>query len=155
MKRKDCVELIMGQIQEKDIVISSTGMISREVFHTKDRPRNFYVMGSMGCSVAIGLGVALNVKDKVIVIAGDGDVLMDLGSLVLANKLQLPNFYVYILDNNQYAATGGQPTCSDAINFALLYNRCTVMKADPGKGDTPRITLTHPEIKKRFMGAIK
>ena len=105
-----------------ELVICSTGMISREVYALKDRPENFYVMGSMGASLGIGIGVALHTKQKVVVIMGDGDILMSLGTLVLANKLKIPNLRIIIMDNNCYSSTGCQPTCSDAVDFTKIAN---------------------------------
>ena len=73
MKRIDVIRKIMNNIKD-ELIICSTGMISREVYEIKDRPENFYVMGSMGASLGIGLGLALHTNKKVIVLAGDGDI---------------------------------------------------------------------------------
>jgi len=83
----------------KEIIISTTGMISRELCAVKDRPENFYMMGSMGNALGIGLGIAINSKHKVIVISGDGAALMSLGTMVLHKKLNPANLKHYILDN--------------------------------------------------------
>lgn len=137
-----------------ELVVSSCGMISREVFMINDRPKNFYVMGSMGASLGIGIGLALQKSNiNVIVIAGDGEVLMSLGTLVLMNKLKLKNLKLYILDNNCYSSTGGQKTCSDAVDFTKISN-CDVIDVDKEKGNAPRITISHKEITKRFYNAI-
>lgn len=146
------VKNIMDGIKD-EFVITSTGTISREVFNYKDRERNFYVMGSMGASLGIGLGLALNIKEKVVVIAGDGDILMSLGTLVLMNKLKLENFKLYIIDNNSYAATGCQATCSDAVDFTKI-TACEVIKVNPVKTDAPRVSISPQEISKRFYNAI-
>ena len=90
MKRIDAVKTIMDAVTD-ELVVTSAGMISREVYAVRDRPRNFYVMGSLGATLGIGIGLALNTDMIVIVLAGDGDVLMSLGTLVLMNKLKLPN----------------------------------------------------------------
>lgn len=148
------IKFIMHSISDEDIVISSTGMVSRVVFHTKDRDLNFYVQGSMGASLGIGIGVALNTKREVHVIAGDGDILMSLGTLALMNKLKLPNLRVWIMDNNCYCATGGQPTCSDSIDFRDICSRAIVYNVDPQKPEFGRITLTPQEIRKRFENAV-
>jgi len=152
MKRIDAIREIMDEVTD-EFVITSTGMISREVFMVKDRERNFYVTGSMGASLGIGIGIAANVKKDVLVIAGDGDILMSLGTVVLMQKLKLPNLKLVILDNNSYASTGGQQTCSDGIDLDSLYN-CVVYRLSNEKGTAPRITLTHNEIMRRFKNAI-
>lgn len=155
MKRIDVIRDIMTNIKE-EIVISSCGVISREVFQVCDRPLNFYVLGSMGATIPIGIGVALNTKRDVHVITGDGDVLMDLGSLVLVKKLNLTNLITHILDNGEYSATGGQKTISDCVDFKEIGGwSVAVHKVESGKGDAPRIPLSHEQIKLRFMDAIK
>ena len=139
---------------ENELIVSSCGMISREVYQIKDRPRNFYVMGSMGASLGIGIGIALHKPDtNVIVIAGDGEILMSLGTLVLMNKLCLRNLELYILDNHCYSSAGGQPTCSDAVNFGDIVN-CKVIEVEPDKGEAPRIDISPKEIEERFYDAI-
>ena len=136
-----------------ELVITSCGMISREVYAVKDRPENFYVMGSMGVTLGIGIGLALNVDKKVLVIAGDGENLMNMGTLVLMNKLKLSNLRLIILDNNCYQSTGGQKSCSDAVDFSLIC-KCEVIKVDSISNNVPRIPLSHKEITRRFYHAI-
>jgi thiamine pyrophosphate-dependent acetolactate synthase large subunit-like protein len=152
MKRIDVIKKIMKNVKD-EIVISSTGMISRELYATKDRPRNFYMEGSMGCALGIGLGIAINSKHKVIVISGDGAALMSLGTFVLHKKLNPKNLKHYILDNNCHSSTGGQPTCSDAIDFTLFPNT-EVIRISKEKGDAPRIALSPKRLKRRFKNAI-
>lgn len=149
---RKAVKNIMDKIGN-EFVITSTGTISREVFNYKDRTKNFYVMGSMGVALGIGLGLALNTKKRLIVIVGDGDILMSLGTLVLMNKLKLNNLKLYVIDNNSYAATGCQPTCSDSVDFSKIAD-CEVIKVKPVRTDAPRISLSPPEISKRFYNAI-
>jgi len=154
MIRSKAIKMIMKEVKTTDIVVSSAGMISRELFNVCDRPRNFYVQGSMGATLGIGIGIALNTNDKVIVIAGDGDILMNLENLVMMKKLDLPNLVLYILDNNQYSSTGGQKTISDAIVFEDLAE-CHRIMVHPCKGRAKRISLTHEEIMERFMNAVR
>lgn len=154
MRRIDAIRRIMSDVTD-EVVVSSTGMISREVYTVKDRPRNFYMQGSMGCALAIGLGIAINSKHKVIVISGDGAALMSLGTMVLHKKLNPANLRHYILDNNCHASTGGQMTCSDAVDFETLAPNTRVIRVSPEKGDAGRIRLAPKEITKRFMRSLK
>jgi thiamine pyrophosphate-dependent acetolactate synthase large subunit-like protein len=154
MLRSEAISMIMQNITD-EVVITSTGMISREVFQVRDRPRNFYMMGSMGCALGIGIGIAYMRPDlEVVVVSGDGAALMSLGTIVLMNRLKLPNLQHFILDNNCHATTGCQPTCSDAVDFEKLSVNTIVAKVSPGKGDAPRISLRPEQIKERFMDAI-
>lgn len=158
MRRIDAIREIMAQVND-EIVVSSAGMISREVFYVKDRPLNFYIQGSMGATLGVAIGLALSLPNKkIIAIIGDGEALMNLGSLVLLNKLQkekkVKNLKLFILDNNQYQSTGGQKTCSDAVEFRLLCT-CFVVFVDDSNIKVPRINIPHAEIKRRFVDAIK
>ena len=154
MKRIDAIKQVMDRVTD-ELVIASTGKISREVFNVKDRSANFYVMGSMGASLGIGIGLSLHTKRKVHVLAGDGDILMSLSTLVLMNKLKLPNLKLTILDNNCFGATGGQRTCSDAINFTkICSHNCEVIKVEPIESDVHRINLSHKEIMERFYNEV-
>jgi thiamine pyrophosphate-dependent acetolactate synthase large subunit-like protein len=157
MRRIDAIKNIMDIVND-EIVVTSCGKISREVFYVKDRPRNFYVQGSMGMSLPLAMGVSLCKPDeKVVVIAGDGEILMELGSLVLLKKLQQEkkvNLDLYILDNNQYESTGGQHTVSDMVDFRYLCD-CFVIFCKASEVDVPRINISHEKIRERFMNAIR
>jgi thiamine pyrophosphate-dependent acetolactate synthase large subunit-like protein len=152
MRRIEAIREIMGRVSD-ECVICSTGMICREVYEVKDRPRNFYMMGSMGSALGIGIGLAYTRPDlKVIVISGDGAILMNYGSLVLRDYLDLPNLKLIILDNHCHATTGGQSTCSSYIKRCYINDYYPVSNE---KGSSPRITLEPWEITERFMKAIK
>ncbi len=153
MTRSDIVKQIMSDINGNDIVVASTGFISREVFKY-DRPLNFYMMGSMGNALAIGLGIAMHVKRRVIVINGDGSVLMSLGTMLTAKRLNLQNLCHYILDNNCHESTGGQKTVSDLIDFRHLSKNVIVYKIGKDSTVPPRITLSPKQITDRFKNAL-
>lgn len=92
-------------------IIASLGHPAYDLFAAEDRPRNFYTWGSMGMASSIGLGLALARPDvRVIVLDGDGSLLMNLGSLATIGLLRPSNLVVVVMDNEQYATTGGQPT---------------------------------------------
>jgi len=154
MTRIEAIQEIMSNITN-EIIIVSNGMISREVYVIKDRPRNFYMLGSMGAALGIGIGIAYARPDlKVIVISGDGAALMSLGTLILHRKLGLSNLRHFILDNNCYATTGGQPTCSDCVDFESLAPNTYAIKVSGEIGDAPRVPLTPEEITVRFKNAL-
>ena len=92
-------------------IIASLGHPAYDLFAADDRPRNFYTWGSMGLASSIGLGLALARPDlRVFVLDGDGSLLMNLGSLATIGLLHPPNLFVIVMDNEEYATTGGQPT---------------------------------------------
>lgn len=146
---RQAIEKIMSEVTD-ECVITSLGYISREVYRAKDRSKNFYMLGSMGCALAFGLGLAYSRPDlRVTVISGDGAALMGLNTLALYDYLNLPNIKHYILDNDCYASTGGQKTCPFNVSDKHIIIKC-------GKtSDAPRIPLKCEEIKRRFYEAIR
>ncbi len=92
-------------------VICATGYISREACAAGDRSEQFYMIGSMGQASSIGLGVALAQPGRpVVVLDGDGSLLMNLGVVTMVGALAPKNFYHLVFDNGAYASTGNQPT---------------------------------------------
>ncbi len=156
LTREEAINIILKDVTENDVIISSTGMNSRTLYKLKDRNLNYYIMGSLGASVSVGLGMALSTYRRIIVLAGDGDCLMELGSLITVNKLKPKNLMIYILDNNEHASTGGQQTSSNYVRFQDLapYNIINI-PIEKSKGNAPRIPLTGKQIKERFLKALK
>ena len=90
------------------IIVGSLGSISNDLPDTAIK-----VKGAMGCAVAVGLGIALNTDKKVIVIIGEGALLMKLGSLSTVAKYRPKNLEIIIINNGVYASTGGQKNNGD------------------------------------------
>lgn len=142
MKGIEVISALKDIIDDNDVIVSSNGNISREVFHTLPRPQ-VYLRGSMGLPVPVGLGLAIAKPDKrIIVITGDGNFLMGLGSFITSAFYKLKNLKILILDNLQYYTTGGQQTVSSAINypkflesFNIGYSRSTKASEDQIKKD--------------------
>jgi len=106
-------------------VVATTGKLSRELWELDDRddskPNRFYMVGSMGCAAGFGLGIAQAQPDRpVIVVDGDGALLMKLGTLATIGSLAPKNLHHIVLDNGAHESTGGQPTPSPAVDFALM-----------------------------------
>jgi thiamine pyrophosphate-dependent acetolactate synthase large subunit-like protein len=92
-------------------VVASLGHPAYDLFAAGDRPQNLYTWGSMGLASSIGLGLALARPDlRVFVLDGDGSLLMNLGSLATIGLLRPANLVLVVMDNEEYATTGGQPT---------------------------------------------
>ena len=118
MKRYEAIEVISQSLDGSELVVSSTGMISRELFTIKDTPRNFYMLGSMGLASSIGLGLALSLPEvQIVVIDGDGSVLMNMGSLATIGHFAPKNLIHIVLDNEAHDSTGGQATVSGTIKL--------------------------------------
>ena len=115
MKLADALGIVIPLLQD-ELVVHANGFISRESFNVCDRSGNFYMIGSMGLASSIGLGVAVNRPDRRIVIFdGDGNVLMNMGSLALIGATQPQNFVHVVFDNEVYGSTGNQRTISGQV----------------------------------------
>ena len=91
------------------LVITGLGSPSYDVFAAGDRARNFYLWGAMGGSASMGLGLALAQPSKsVVVITGDGEQLMGIGSLATIGVKQPTNLTIVVLDNGHFGETGMQ-----------------------------------------------
>jgi len=113
MNRSESIKIISQHIGN-EIIVAANGFISRDLFGIHEKPSNFYMIGSMGLSSSIGLGIALkNPKKLVYVFDGDGNILMNLGSLTTIGNLQPKNLIHVILDNSSHDSTGGQPTSTN------------------------------------------
>jgi len=165
-------------------VVCNIGLPSQELHMMGDKPSNFYMLGTMGLSSSIGLGVALAQKQKVISIDGDGSVLTNFGTLpTIANNVA-DNFILLIIDNGSYGSTGDQPTyagkktsltavakacgCENvvecqaedtpaALQAAIDSNQMTVIvcKCESGNIKVPVITMDPVVIRDRFMNELE
>jgi len=109
MIRSEILKEIAPIIRDQ-LVVCNIGLPSQELHSIDDQPSNFYMLGTMGLSSSIGLGLALAQDKKVISIDGDGSVLTNLGTLpTIANNVA-NNYILLIIDNGSYGSTGDQPT---------------------------------------------
>jgi phosphonopyruvate decarboxylase len=121
MTRHEALESLLSQLTAQDLAVFTTGMISREAFNIRDRPENFYMIGSMGLLTSLGLGLALQSPSRRIwVIEGDGSALMSLGTFPLIATCRPSNLIHVVLDNEAYESTGAQPTISATVDLAAL-----------------------------------
>src|SRR5579862_8902159 len=91
------------------VVVGGLGASTYDIAAAGDHDRNFYLWGGMGGAVMIGLGVALaQPRLPVVVITGDGEMLMGMGSLATVGLQQPKNLSIIVLDNEVYGETGGQ-----------------------------------------------
>jgi len=183
MIRKKAMEIVLEGIKNEPI-IAANGFLSRELFALRDKETNFYMIGSMGLSSSIGLGVAIkNPHMKIFVFDGDGNILMNLGSIVTIGAVQPKNFVHIIFDNASHESTGGQPTNSNNISLSnfgkdanykvfLIKNQTNlkkimhkimkiegpimlVIKIKKNNTKSDRVSIFPEIIKNRFMKSLK
>ncbi len=120
LTRREAILTLSEQFTDQ-LVIHCNGYIGRESFTLKDRKENFYMIGSMGLAASIGFGLAFtNPHQKVIVLDGDGNVLMNLGALSTIGVFQPDNLTHIVLDNGVYGSTGNQPTLSPKVDLSKI-----------------------------------
>ena len=123
MTREESIQTVAATLGEKDCIVSTTGMISRELFEyraamNQGHERDFLTVGSMGHASQIALGIAMAKTDrKVWCFDGDGAAIMHMGSMaIVANKA--PKNYVHVVFNNgAHDSVGGQPTVGLKIDL--------------------------------------
>jgi len=165
------------------LVICNIGLPSQELHMIDDQPTNFYMLGTMGLSSSIGLGLALAQDKKVISVDGDGSVLTNFGTLPTIANNATGNYILLIIDNGSYGSTGDQPTyagmktslakvaeacgCERVIECqaedtkavlteALGLDEMTIIvaKCESGNIKVPVITMDPVVIRDRFMKAV-
>jgi len=122
--RSQVLKELIKNINNKIGVIATTGKTGRELFSLNDCKNFFYQVGSMGCASAISLGVALNTKKKIIVLDGDGSLLMKMGNMSTIGANRPKNLIHILLDNNVHDSTGQQLTNASTVNFANIAANC-------------------------------
>lgn len=178
LTRYDIIKLIAPYLEGK-VVVSNLGWPSKELYAVKHQQSNFYMLGSMGMATPIGLGIALSSNKEVVVIDGDGSLLMNPGTLATTAFASPANLTIVAIDNGAYGSTGNQPTlagsCVDLEQVARGFGFRNTVKVTgekelieamkdrrkgpkfihvltvPGNKDVPNIPVHHLEIKKQVQ----
>jgi len=129
MKREDAIKIIVDRLEGSEIIVSTTGKTSRELFEYRigrnEAPRDFYTVGGMGCASSIALAVALEKPDRnVVVFDGDGAALMQMGSMATMGHYRPANLKHILFDNEAHDSTGGQMTVSGTVDFEKIARAC-------------------------------
>lgn len=182
--RARAIAAVLELLTDQPTIVCN-GFPSREAYKIADRPTNFYMIGSMGVAAAIGLGVALSKPTKrVVVLDGDGNVLMGMGTLATVGAMKPKNFIHVVFDNEVYGSTGNQPTLSRVVRLDhvakaagyvnvervieredLIYEFKDMLKKDGPSfllvkvteqvEDVDRVMIEPPDMTRRFMKAIE
>jgi thiamine pyrophosphate-dependent acetolactate synthase large subunit-like protein len=125
LNRRDVVKTLTNACSDA-LVIAGLGSSAYDLFAAGDRDLNFYLWGAMGGAASIGLGLALAQPDKsVVVLTGDGEQLMGLGSLATIGAQKPNNLTIVVLDNGHYGETGMQPShTSLGTNLSAVATAC-------------------------------
>lgn len=134
LNRLQATRYIVAQLHDEPI-IASLGNAKFDLYTAGDRPQSFYMWNSMGLASSMGLGLAMvRPHQKVIILDGDGALLMNLNSLPTAAARAPDNLIHVIWDNRQFELTGGQPThtamCADLAVLARGAGFANVLSVD-------------------------
>lgn len=139
MEREEAIKAVAGAMGGKDIVVSTTGKISRELFEHRTatgegHSRDFLTVGSMGHASQIALGIAMNCPGRnVYCFDGDGAAIMHMGGMGIVASMLPGNFYHIVFNNGAHDSVGGQPTIGFGIDLPKIAEGCgykTVMSVD-------------------------
>lgn len=129
LQRPEALRAIDGAFPDQPVVLTLGGTVREMLAVAGRKPNHLYVLDAMGQPLAIGLGVALGVAgsglhDRVVVVEGDGSLLMGFSALTTVGHLKPSNLVVVILDNGVYLATGGQATAAGDVDFVAVALAC-------------------------------
>jgi len=139
LSREQALELVLDKIPSDSIIVSTTGMLSRELFEIRERKKHshqtdFLTVGSMGHTSQIAMGIALAQPDKtVFCLDGDGSAIMHLGSYAVAGSVAPTNLKIIVFNNEAHDSVGGQPTIGNKISFADIGNTINLLSIGTAK----------------------
>lgn len=129
MTREEAIQKVAGSIEDNACIVSTTGMISRELFEARTawnqgHERDFLTVGSMGHASQIALGIALQKPERrVYCFDGDGASIMHMGNMAITASMKCKNYVHIVFNNGAHDSVGGQPT------VGLKIDLCAVAKA--------------------------
>jgi len=148
MQRLDCLRAIYDDL-ESCIVVTIMGAVAAELQSLGHRPNHFYLQHAMGLASSTGLGIALCVPDrKVVVLDGDGSLLMNLGTLTTLARYRPTNLIEVVFDNESLLSVGGFPTAtSTGSDLAALARAAGIERVSTA--------LNAEDFRSQFVAAIR
>lgn len=161
-KREAVIEKILKELPRNAVIVSTTGMISREVYETRERlqlsapagesvggtvkgtvhSRDFLTVGSMGHASMIALGIArAQPKRPVVCLDGDGASIMQMGNMAIVGQSGCKNLTHIVLNNSAHDSVGGQPTVGGKIDLKKIARACGYEVKARGEGEQRKTPL--------------
>ncbi len=123
--REEALRAVQRATTGDDLLVATTGFTGRELYACEDRSNQLYMVGSMGCASAFGLGLAwAQPKRRVVVLDGDGAMLMRMGALATLGYERPANLVHVLLDNEAHESTGAQSTVTHSVDLAAVAAAC-------------------------------
>ena len=130
LSREEAIHIVVNQHSDNDIIVSTTGMISRELFEyrtaqNQGHEKDFLTVGSMGHASQIALSIAIQKPEQqVYCFDGDGAVIMHLGGMAIVGQIAPQKFIHIVFNNGAHDSVGGQPTIGLDINLVEIAKAC-------------------------------
>ncbi len=129
LPREEAINTVMQCINENNIIISTTGMISRELYELREKNKESHnkdllVIGGMGHTSSMALGIALNTDKYVYCFDGDGAVIMHMGALAVNGHYKPKNLCHIVFNNAAHDSVGGQPTVAMEVDLCKTASAC-------------------------------
>lgn len=129
LDRPDALRLVDAAFPDQPLVLTLGGTIREMLAVVGHKANHLYCLDAMGQPLAIGLGLAVGLVHrppggKVVIVEGDGSLLMGFSALATVGHLKPPNLVLVVLDNGVYLATGGQPTAARDTDFVGVARAC-------------------------------
>ena len=131
--REDAIKIIVDNLDDKDIVVSTTGVASRELFEYREElkqghEKDFLTVGGMGHANQIALGIAMQKPNRsVFCLDGDGAVLMHMGSMAINGNIKCDNFKHIVFNNGAHDSVGGNPQLAILQIFKVLLKQADMI----------------------------
>ena len=130
MSREEAIEVILDHMPGNTIYAATTGRATRELFFLREKrnetkAHDFLNVGSMGHASSVALGIALEKKDRcVVVLDGDSAAIMHMGAMTMVSKVNAPNFLHVVLNNGAHESVGGQPSAGHLLDWTKIAEAC-------------------------------
>jgi phosphonopyruvate decarboxylase len=145
LEREKAIKIILDNIEDNAVIVSTTGKISRELFELREQLKqshshDFLTVGSMGHASQIALGIAMNKRlEKIYCLDGDGAAIMHMGSMGIIGTSSCSNYRHIIINNGAHDSVGGQATVGFDIDFAAIAKGCGYKEALRAENETELI----------------
>ncbi len=129
LSREDAIRAVTKALAEESVIVSTTGMISRELYEIREQNneghnKELLVIGAMGHVSSVALGTALNTNKQVYCFDGDGAVIMHMGALAVNGSYKPANLCHIVFNNGAHDSVGGQPTVAMEVDLCSIASAC-------------------------------
>jgi thiamine pyrophosphate-dependent acetolactate synthase large subunit-like protein len=154
LERRSVVSSLLKD-RKDTVVVGGLGASTYDITAAGDHDRNFYLWGAMGGAAMVGLGIALaQPARRVLVLTGDGEMLMGMGSLATIAAAGAPNLAIAVLDNARYGETGSQPSHTGLTTDLAAVAAACGWPATATARDMAAVEALRPRLRQESLFAV-